>query len=122
MKYPDDQILMDKLNKLLTVHQYYLIPHLKSEDVSHELGIPVHKLSRLLNEKAGCSFNDYINRFRIGFACEILRNTYSNHFSCAEISRQSGFASRSVFYVAFHAQTGMTPSEFKKNNYHDNRI
>jgi AraC-like DNA-binding protein len=60
------------------------------------------------------SFNDFINRLRVEYACKLLNDAGVKDLPLQTIWRRSGFATRSAFYEAFKKHCGKTPSAFRK--------
>ena len=55
--------------------------------------------------------NDYINKFRIDKAVDLLLNT---DLSITEISEQTGFSYQRYFSSVFKQVKGVTPSQFRR--------
>ncbi|MGM9859935.1 MAG: helix-turn-helix domain-containing protein, partial [Muribaculaceae bacterium] len=72
-------------------------------------------LSQVINELWGGNFVSLINHYRINEACRRITdiNNFGN-FTIESIGNSVGFKSRSAFIAAFKKQTGLTPSEYKK--------
>jgi two-component system response regulator YesN len=71
---------------------------------------PVY-LGQLFHKETGSSFTDYVNRYRIEKAKELLReNTLKVH----EIARKVGYWETGYFYRQFRKYTGLSPTEFKE--------
>lgn len=68
---------------------------------------PTH-LSRLFKEELEISFVDYLNRYRIERARELIRNTDADLKSIAE---QTGFRNYNYFLRIYKQKTGRTPSQ-----------
>lgn len=68
---------------------------------------PTH-LSRLFKEELEISFVDYLNRYRIERARELIRSTDSDLKSIAE---QTGFRNYNYFLRIYKQKTGRTPSQ-----------
>lgn len=78
-------------------------------------GVKEKLLSQLINELGGSNFTTLINRFRIDEACRrISDNEKYGNLTIESIGNSVGFKSRSAFIAAFKRQTGLTPSEYKK--------
>ncbi|MEL7121229.1 MAG: helix-turn-helix domain-containing protein [Bacteroidota bacterium] len=107
------QNLKERLTRLMQEEQPYKNPNLKLEELSSKLNISQHKLSQLLNDNFGESFNNYINRYRIEYAIQLLRN--NNTYTLEAIGYESGFNSKSGFYSTFKKITGSTPASFRKS-------
>jgi len=72
-------------------------------------------VSRVINQKCGCSFSTLINDRRIKIACKRMCDTeHYGSMTIEAIANSVGFASRSSFVTAFKKINGMTPSEYLK--------
>ena len=73
------------------------------------------KVSQVINEKAGCNFNNLINEYRIKEACRRMNDTEQyGKYTIEAISTSVGFKSRSTFLLQFKRVTGLTPSEYQR--------
>jgi len=101
------------LNDYLTGNKTYLRKRLTIKDVALEHGLSHHLLSAFINQVYHCNFNEFINGYRIN---HILDNIQSNpawrQFSMEGIASESGFSSRSTFYLAFKNKTGLSPAMY----------
>ena len=80
--------------------------------VAQKLAIGTRTLQRLLKEE-GQTFNNILNRVRRELA---QRHLQSNRLSISEISYLLGFAEPSIFHRSFKKWTGMTPTNYRKEN------
>jgi len=71
-------------------------------------------LSKLINEDFNLSFSDFINQYRVTYACELIMQDKQDRFSQTFIAEQSGFGSLSSFNRAFKKEMGVTPGEYRK--------
>jgi AraC-like DNA-binding protein len=78
------------------------------------LSVSTHHLSQVINERLERSFNDFVNSYRVEEAKRRLADPSAGHYSLIAIAEDVGFNSKSSFNAAFKKQTGMTPSEFRK--------
>ena len=102
--------LMARITVLMEEGEAFRKKDLSKEYLSRVLGTNVRYLSDCINRKAGCSFIDYVNGYRIRYAQRLL---YENpDMRLSEISEESGFSSEVTFYRNFKARTGQTPSEW----------
>ena len=106
-----DSDLMDRINRLMEEQRLYLDSDLKLADVATALGTNRNYISDCINSQRGCSFTQYVNTYRVGYAKNLLRTQPDMKMS--EVCMASGFASENTFFRTFKALTGMTPSEFK---------
>ena len=110
------QTVMLKLDDLMTKEQLFLNPDLNLQDLADRLKIHYNYVSRIINEKYGLSYNDYINKLRIEEVTKRFSNPKFKDKTVLEIMYETGFYSKSVFNTAFKKFTGMTPSEYRKKN------
>ena len=82
-------------------------------DAAVAVGYDYAYVSKFFKSKAGMSFRQYINRLRILESKQLLTTTSQ---SISEVGEACGFASTRAFDREFYAQTGMTPSEYKKSS------
>ena len=81
--------------------------------LAKKMGISVHHLSQVINEKFGRNFYDFINSLRIDAAKRRLIDPRNEHLSIASIGFEVGFNSLSAFNGAFKKFTKLTPSQFR---------
>lgn len=105
-------VIISRLEELLEDEKIYRQFELKLEDVAEQLLITPHQLSEFVNEHMGVNFSTYINRYRVAEAKELLLKDAET--SILSIGFQVGFGSKPSFNNIFKQQTGMTPSEFRK--------
>ena len=89
-----------------------------SEDCSLEalaatLSYSYTYLSKYFKESVGCSYNTYVNQYRVREVCDRLRHTTD---SILKISEECGFRSLRSMNRNFKEQTGRTPAEYRKEN------
>ena len=83
------------------------------EDIAKHIGFSVTYFSQLFKTHMGQPFVQYRNEMRVNKAKELLINTNE---SITNIALDTGFSDSTYFIRVFKEITGMTPSEFKKNN------
>jgi ligand-binding sensor domain-containing protein/AraC-like DNA-binding protein len=106
--------VLPRLVRLMEEEKLFLDPGLTLKKLSERLHVHYNHLSRIINERLGKSFNDYINSYRIAEAKKKLADPREARKTILEIAYDTGFYSKSVFNTAFKKFTGMTPSRFKK--------
>lgn len=82
------------------------------EDVAKSLNMTESTLSRLIRRRTGKSFVNFLNDYRIGFACRWLTETNQ---SVLEIADRCGFYNISNFNRIFKKNKGCTPVEYRQN-------
>lgn len=107
--------LLETLEKTLKSEEYYLKNDLSLADLAQAMEISTHYLSEVINVKAGVNFYEYINRYRVNYAQDLLKDK-TRKLTVLEVAMQSGFNSKSAFYTAFKKQLGMTPTQYKSSS------
>ena len=69
-------------------------------------------LSRYFSEATGISFISYVNRYRIGRACYMLKNSSKDILECAY---ECGYKSLRSFNRNFKLYMGVSPTEYRTN-------
>jgi len=105
--------ITNKINTLFQEEKIYLKPNLKLSDLAKALHISPHRLSQYLNDNQGENFSNFINKYRIEAAVEMLQT--KDDLTIAGIGHECGFKSNTSFYTAFKKLKGMTPAQFKKS-------
>ncbi len=93
-------------------------PHLNSDlrliDIATAIGLPIHIVSQLINEKANTNFNQFINAYRIKEASKLLKK--STYTSISSMYYDLGFNSRTTFYNTFKDKYGCTPLQYQESH------
>lgn len=108
--------VVPKLVRLMEEERLFLDPDLTLRDLSQRLRIHYNHLSRIINERFGLNYNDFINRYRIEEAKKKLTDEEQRESTILDILLSTGFYSKSVFNTAFKKFTGITPSEYRKKH------
>ena len=91
----------------------YLNPELSLTDVADALKVNRTYLSRVINHQFDVNFYTFVNNYRIDHAIMIISSL--DKTKTANVSIESGFKTRSVFYSLFSKRTGLTPQEYLLN-------
>lgn len=105
--------LIEQLRKYMIEKEPFLEPTFTLQDLALQINIPSRELSVLINQHIGQHFFDFINKYRIEKAIEILEKSSRNEFTIQQILFEVGFNSKSSFNTAFKKHTQLTPSEYK---------
>ncbi|MBB5620923.1 AraC-like DNA-binding protein [Pedobacter cryoconitis] len=109
----DAEILIRKLEKVMTENEAYKNPDLKLSDLSKGINVSSHQLSQLLNDNLGKNFTTFVNEFRIREACKIIST--DDRLTLESVGYEVGFNSKSTFFAAFKKQTNTTPLNYQQN-------
>jgi AraC-like DNA-binding protein len=105
---PETSVLVKRA--VAYMHQNYFRP-LARWEIAEAIGVSENYFSRLFKQELGLSPWDYLNRFRISQAKELLRRTDG---SVKTVASQVGFKDQKYFSRVFHKLTGLSPSEFRE--------
>ncbi len=112
---PADQGLVARLGHLMTTERAYRQDGLTIATLAGQLGVPEYRLRRLINQALGHrNFNSFVNSYRIAEAKAALADPRQAEVPVLTIALDAGFASLGPFNRAFKAETGLTPSEFRR--------
>lgn len=108
--------IIAKLIHIMDEEKLFLDPDLTLIKLSLRLRVHYNHLSRIINERFGLSYNDFINKYRIEEARKKLTSPEERESTILDIAFSTGFYSKSVFNAAFKKFTGMTPTEYRKKH------
>ena len=95
---------------LCYISDHFAEPMLVGKAASH-LGISRNYFFLLFKQSIGCSPLDYIIRFRLERAAELLKQT---EYSVDVIAASCGYQEPAVFSRAFKKKYGKSPSQYRK--------
>ncbi len=107
--------LMERIDREMVVGELFRKKGLKISDLAEAVGSNRSYVSAAVNRFAGISFSDYVNRYRIRYAQELIRSDRTVQMT--EVSDRSGFVDRVSFYRSFKRATGKSPSEWMADFY-----
>ncbi|WP_311972320.1 AraC family transcriptional regulator [Bradyrhizobium campsiandrae] len=110
-----DPILLRRLDHLMSVERTYRQEGLAIGALAARLQVPEHRLRQAINEGLGYrNFNAFLNRYRIEDAKLALADLTQREVPVLTIAMDAGFQSIGPFNRAFKAETGVTPTEFRR--------
>jgi AraC-like DNA-binding protein len=111
-----DRACLRRLEHLMTAERAYRQEGLSIGQLAVRLGMPEHRLRRLIRDGLGQrNFNAFLNRYRIDEAKAALADPGQAGVPVLTIALDAGFQSLAPFNRAFKADTGLTPTEFRRN-------
>lgn len=111
-----DRACLRRLEHLMTAERAYRQEGLSIGQLAVRLGMPEHRLRRLIREGLGQrNFNAFLNRYRIDEAKAALADPGQAGVPVLTIALDAGFQSLAPFNRAFKADTGLTPTEFRRS-------
>ena len=110
-----DRASRHRLEYLMTTERTYRQEGLTIGLLAVRLGMPEYRLRVLINDGLGHrNFNAFLNRYRIDEAKAALADLGQAEVPVLTIALDAGFQSLAPFNRAFKADTGLTPTEFRR--------
>jgi AraC-like DNA-binding protein len=106
--------MAQRLRLFMQNEKPWLDPDLSLEQLASGIGQKPKMLSVVINETLGQNFFDFINHYRIDEAKRLLTNPVDKKITVSEVLYAVGFNSKSSFNTLFKKYTGLTPSEFRR--------
>ncbi len=107
-------VIKNQLNVLMIEEKPYLDSELNLIKLANLVAVTPHQLSYVINTGFQKNFFEFVNKYRVEKAKELLINNENNHLSILGIAFESGFNSKTSFNTTFKKMESQTPSEFKK--------
>lgn len=106
------QILSRQLKKAVEEKKFFLDPNLKQSDLARHIDVNRVVLSQVFHSIYQQNFNEWINTYRISYACKKIKEGFLNQYSIEALAQESGFGNKVSFYRNFKRITGKTPSSY----------
>jgi AraC-like DNA-binding protein len=113
------EVILHALSKLIETEKPYTDMDLTIDELAAKLSVTRHNLSQVINKRTGKNFNGFINELRVEESKRLLKSSKYNHLTIAAIACDSGFNTISNFNTSFKKYTGLTPSQYKRNQLPD---
>lgn len=112
---PADRAALAKLETIMDAGEAWRREGLTIGALAEDVGVPEHRLRRLINDHLGeRNFASYVNARRIAAAKARLVDPAHARTSVSSIAFELGFGSLGPFNRAFKDATGQTPSEWRR--------
>lgn len=108
------QELYDRICNLMEEKRLYAEPQLNRERVAALLNTNRTYLSKVIKEKSGMTYLQFVNSYRINEAVRILSDPDKLDFPLKQIWSDLGFSSPTTFYKQFQDAVGITPSVYRR--------
>lgn len=107
--------LLNRLERLMTAERTYRHEGVTIGSLAALMKLPEYRLRQIINEGLGYrNFNAFLNHYRIDEAKAALADPSQKDVSILTIAMDAGFQSLGPFNRAFKADTGLTPTEFRR--------
>jgi AraC-like DNA-binding protein len=108
---------LERLQALMTTQQVWREEGLTIASLALKAGMPEAQLRRLVSDCLGYrNFPSYVNAHRISAAKTRLSDPNEARVTVSTIAYDIGFASLGPFNRAFKEETGVSPSEWRRNS------
>jgi AraC-like DNA-binding protein len=108
------ELLTINLNNSMVRDKAYLDENLTLSALANILSTSNKKLSYFINHHLNSTFYDYINHYRVNEMIAKMKSGKYEEYTLMGIAFESGFKSKTSFNRIFKKETGLSPSEFKK--------
>jgi AraC-like DNA-binding protein len=113
---PADRITLEKLAEVMDKGAAWKDENLTIGSLAEKLGLPEHRLRRLINDNLGHrNFAAFVNTRRIEAAKQTLADPAQARTTVAAIAFDLGFGSLGPFNRAFKEATGKTPTQWRRD-------
>ena len=103
-----------ELEEIMEQKKPYLNARLLKTELAELMNINAPELSRLLNERIGMSFFEYVNYHRIHEFIRLAKSPIIEQKTLLGLAQEAGFNSKSTFNKSFKQIMGRPPSEYLK--------
>lgn len=114
LKIEDLENLQLRLEELMLSKKPYLNRKLLKMELAEMLGISNPELARLLNEKIGMNFFEFVNYYRIKEFIELSKTDNAKNLTFFGLAQEAGFNSKTTFNKSFKSLMGTSPSQYFK--------
>ena len=83
--------------------------NINAKDLANTFSFNYDYLRRMFKEKTNISIKDFIQKEKLHYAIDLLKNT---SFSIKEVASLAGFSSPSHFATVFKTEINITPKEY----------
>jgi len=108
----EDQIWMEKIDKYMHKSRCFINPKLSLAELSNQLKLPTHVVSKIINDGYQKNFFDFVNSYRIEEFKKLLHENKNAQFTLLSLAYDVGFNSKTAFNRSFKKITDQTPREY----------
>jgi len=111
---PAPSLSLEAIDLYMNTEKPHLDSRLTLGQLARAIDTPERELSQLFGNSDDGNFYNFINRYRVQEAKELLRSAAESRTSVEAVGLMAGFRSRSTFYEAFRKGAGKTPAQYRK--------
>jgi len=105
-----------ELEEIMRNKKPYLNQKLLKAELADLMGISNPELARLLNERIGMNFFEFVNYYRIQEFIKLSQSEKGKALTFFAIAQESGFNSKATFNKSFKKIMGCSPSAYLNNH------
>ncbi len=106
--------MKQKLIRIMETEKPYFNNELRLDDLSRLMNLSRNHTSQIINEHFNLSFFDFVNKYRVKEAKNLLMGNGENRLTMTQIAYDVGFNNRASFYKAFKKFTDVNPTVYKQ--------
>jgi AraC-like DNA-binding protein len=100
-----------KFDQLFFIELSYISNNFNISSFADQLNIKKEDLVNYINNRFGLTFDDLVNKHRIEYFVELIKNPNFKNYTIDALSKEAGFVSRNAFYKPFKKFHGGNPSD-----------
>jgi AraC-like DNA-binding protein len=108
----DYETEIKKIEEYMNSSEAFLNPRITLALVSVAANISIKELSYIINSHYNMRFTDFINRYRIDYFTQMLKDGKLGAYTIEALIKNAGFTSKSSFHSAFKKIHNCTPSQY----------
>lgn len=116
VKVEPPKTLIERIDAAMVNGLLFLKPDLSLVSLSEQIGTNRTYASKAIKDAKGCNFSDYVNRYRLEYALNLMNNTPKDKIVIQNIATQCGCGSIQTFYRYFKIFYNETPSQWIERN------
>lgn len=113
---PSPSTLMERIDYVMMNENLFLQPDLSLTVLCEKVGTNRTYASKAIKDTKGCNFPDYVNRFRLDYAIDLMKQTPKEKIIIQNIAMQCGCGSIQSFYRYFKLFFNETPTQWMERN------
>jgi len=107
--------LIEAIKQLMENEKLYQKFDLKITDIAFLLHSNRTYISKAINSHCGCTFNAFVNKYRIAAAKQLLSDSENKNFTLEFVATNVGFANTHTFIRVFKEFESVPPGQFREN-------
>jgi AraC-like DNA-binding protein len=113
---PVPDTLIGRIEHAMRNDNLFLQPELSLVSLCEQVGTNRTYASKAIKDATGCNFSDYVNRFRLEYALEMMKQLPKDQIVIQNIAVQCGCGSIQTFYRYFKLFYNETPTQWLERN------